>query len=60
VTTSLATRPRPLPATLEALRLSLLGEGWTASSPTELDDEAEQLARQERWTEALTGEQVTG
>jgi hypothetical protein len=50
--TATATLARPLPATLEELRLSLLAEGWTASSPDQLDEDAEQLARQERWTES--------
>jgi hypothetical protein len=42
---------RPLPAKLETLRLSLLGEGWSAESPRKLSDEGERLAREERWTE---------
>jgi hypothetical protein len=46
VTTILATRP--LPAKLETLRLSLLGEGWSAGSPHKLSDEGEQIARLER------------
>jgi hypothetical protein len=46
------TLTRPLPPALEALRLSLLGEGWTASSPHKLSGEGERLAREERWTES--------
>jgi hypothetical protein len=46
MTAALATRP--LPASLEALRLSLLGEGWSAESPHKLSDEDERLARLER------------
>lgn len=46
MTTSLATRP--LPAKLEAVRLTALGEGWTASSPDKLSEEGERLARLER------------
>jgi hypothetical protein len=42
------TLTRPLPVALETLRLSLLGEGWTASSPEKLSDEDERLARLER------------
>ena len=38
------------PAALEALRADLLAAGVTAESPDVLDPEAEQLARQERWT----------
>jgi hypothetical protein len=43
---------RPLPAKLEEVRLSLLGAGWTASSPDKLSEEGERLAREERWTES--------
>lgn len=38
------------PAALEALRADLAAAGVTAGSPLVLDPEAEQLARQERWT----------
>jgi hypothetical protein len=48
MTTQTLTR---LPANLETLRLSLLGEGWSAGSPNKLSDEGERLAREERWTE---------
>ena len=43
---------RPLPAKLEALRLSLLGEGFEATSPNKLSEEGERIAREERWTES--------
>ena len=33
-----------------ALRASLIAAGATAESPARLDAEAEQLAREERWT----------
>ena len=39
------------PPVLEALRADLAAAGATAESPLELDPEAEQMARQERWTE---------
>jgi hypothetical protein len=42
---------RPLPPALEAFRLSLLGEGCTATSPDQLDPEGERIAREERWTD---------
>lgn len=35
---------------LAALRASLLAAGATAESPAQLDADAEQLAREERWT----------
>jgi len=46
--TTAATAPETGP--LAALRASLLAAGATAESPRRLDDEAEQLAREERWT----------
>jgi len=47
-----ATLTRPLPAVLADLRLSLLGEGWTATSSDRRPDnpEAERLYREEAWT----------
>ena len=37
-------------ANLDALRAGLAALGWTADSPATLSDEAEQIAREERWT----------
>lgn len=37
-----------LPEALASLRSSMLGDGWTASSPLTLDGEAETIAREER------------
>jgi hypothetical protein len=39
---------RPLPAALAALRDSLLADGWSATSPLELDGEGERMAREDR------------
>jgi hypothetical protein len=37
--------------TLTALRTRMHAEGWTATSPDQLDDEAEQMATEDRRTE---------
>lgn len=37
-----------MPSTLTSLRDSLLAAGWTATSPSDLGPEAEQMARLER------------
>jgi hypothetical protein len=49
--TTVLDHPAPvLPAILAEVKAAAMAAGITAESPDVLDPEAEQLARQERWT----------